>query len=164
MKNLEFIKYTYFHRKIVLYLANKYVKKNKEEVMKQIEKHDLDKMFMYLFYDKKSSSSIHRKLSYHHENDLEKSYIDYIEMVLDWESARYTKDDKPLNAYDTLYKYYPNMEKEIIPILEEFKINKSNLPKEEDVEEYAKSIRDVSLNDIKEEYIKYIDDFFNNIR
>ena len=161
MKNLEFIKYTYFHRKVVIYLANKYVKDNKKEIMKQIKKHDLDKMFMYMFYNKSDASSIHRKLSTHHENNLEKSHIDYIEMELDWESARYTKNDKPLNAYDTLYKYYPSMEKEITPILEEFKINEPNLPKEKDVEEYVKSIQDVSLEDIKEEYIKYINDFFS---
>ena len=38
------------------------------------------------------------------ENDIEKTKLDYMEMILDWESARYTKPDKPLNAYDTLYK------------------------------------------------------------
>lgn len=162
MKNLVFIKYTYLHRKVVLYLANKYVKDNKEKVLKQIEKHDLDKMFMYMFYNKSDASSIHRKLSTHHENDLDKNYIDYIEMVLDWESARYTKDDKPLNAYDTLYKYYSSMKKEIVPILEKFNINKPNLPKEKDVEEYVKTLQNISLNDIKDEYIKYINNFFDS--
>ena len=29
MKNREYIEYTYKHRKIVIYLANKYVKENK---------------------------------------------------------------------------------------------------------------------------------------
>ena len=78
-------------------------------------------------------------------------------MVLDWESARYTKPDKPLNAYDTLYKYYPTMEeKKIIPILEEFEINKSNLPMEEDVLEYANSISEVSNEEIKNELLNYI--------
>ena len=45
-------------------------------------------------------------------------------MALDWESARYTKEDKPLNAYDTLYKYYPELEKQILPILKEWGIAK----------------------------------------
>ena len=123
MKNQEHIEYTYKHRKIVMYLANKYVKE--EAVLKQIQNHDIDKLFMYLFYNKKDVSALHRKLSSHHENEVEKNKADYIEMVLDWESARYTKPDKPLNAYDTLYKYYPEMEKEILPILKEFNIDKN---------------------------------------
>lgn len=51
-------------------------------------------------------------------------------MVIDWECARYTKPDKPLNAYDTLYKYYPELEDKILPILKELKIDKSNIDKE----------------------------------
>ena len=51
MKNQEHIEYTYKHRKIVMYLANKYVKE--EAVLKQIQNHDIDKLFMYLFYNKK---------------------------------------------------------------------------------------------------------------
>ena len=119
MKNQEYIEYTYLHRKVVMYLANKYIKRDKEKILKQIQYHDMDKLFMYLFYDKKDVSAMHRKLTSHHENEIEKNYIDYIEMILDWESARYTKPDKPLNAYDTLYKYYTNMEHEILPILKE---------------------------------------------
>ena len=94
-----------------------------------------------LFYNKKDVSALHRQLSSHHENEIEKNKADYIEMVLDWESARYTKPDKPLNAYDTLYKYYPEMEKEILPILKEFNIDKPNLPMEQDVVEYAEKIK-----------------------
>ena len=121
MKNREYIEYTYKHRKIVIYLANKYVKENKEETMNQIEFHDLDKLYMYLFYNKKDVSNVHRQLSSHHDNSIEKTDADYVEMVLDWESARYTKPDKPLNAYDTLYKYYPEMKEKILPILKKFK-------------------------------------------
>ena len=50
MKNQEHIEYTYKHRKIVMYLANKYVKE--DAVLKQIQNHDIDKLFMYLFYNK----------------------------------------------------------------------------------------------------------------
>ena len=99
---------------------------------------------------------MHRNSSSHHENELEKSDVDYIEMVLDWESARYTKSDKPLNAYDTLYKYYPNMEEKILPILKEFGIDKTNLPMEEDVLKYAESIKNVTIDEIKNEMIEYI--------
>lgn len=157
MKNREYIEYTYKHRKIVIYLANKYVKENKEEIMNQIEFHDLDKLYMYLFYNKKDVSNVHRQLSSHHDNSIEKNDADYVEMVLDWESARYTKPDKPLNAYDTLYKYYPEMEEKILPILKKFKIDKSDLPMEEDVLEYAKSLSNTNIDDIKEELKHYID-------
>ena len=33
-----------------------------------------------------------------------------IEAAFDWESARYTKPDKPLDAFDTWKKYYPNVD------------------------------------------------------
>lgn len=159
--NQEYIEYTYKHRKLVMYLANKYVKENKEETIKQIENHDIDKIFMYLFYNKKDVSELHRKLSSHHKNEIEKNKIDYIEMVLDWESARYTKPDKPLNAYDTLYKYYPEMEKEILPILKEFNIDQPNLPMEQDVLEYAEKIKNIKIEEIKQELINYIENAIN---
>lgn len=156
MKNEEHAIYTFKHRKIVMFLANKYVKNNREKILEQIELHDLDKLFMYMFYNKKDVSKIHRMYSVHHDNELPKTYEDYVEMVLDWESARYTKPDKPLNAYDTLYKYFSHMEQEVLPILKEFNIDKSSMDMEEDVLEYANSIL-VTDEDIKEELKKYID-------
>ena len=53
MKNESNLKYTYKHRKVVMYLANKYIKENKDVILGRIKNHDLDKMFMYLFYDKR---------------------------------------------------------------------------------------------------------------
>ena len=38
-------------------------------------------------------------------------------MVIDWECARFTKPDKPLNARQTLYTFYPELENQILPIL-----------------------------------------------
>ena len=155
MKNKGYIEYTYKHRKIVIYLAKKYFKDNKE-LLEKVELHDLDKLFMYLFYEKESASDIHRDMISHHENNLPKTELDYMEMVLDWESARYTKPDKPLNAYDTLIKYYPDMEDNILPILKSIGIDKSGLPMEEDVWEYTQSISEVTLDDIKKEFITYV--------
>lgn len=160
MKNQRYIEYTYRHKKIVNYLAEKYIKKDKEEKIKQIKEHDIDKIYMYLFYEKKEVSKIHREISKHHQNEKEKAEADYEEMVLDWESARYTKPDKPLNAYDTLYKYYPEMEKEILPILKEFNIDKPNLPMEQDVVEYAEKIKNTKTEEIKQELINYIETAF----
>ena len=155
MKNMEHIEYTYKHRKVVMLLAQKYFKENKE-ILEQIKYHDLDKLFMYLFYDKKTVSKIHRNLCSHHDNDLEKSYLDYVEMVLDWESARYTKPDKPFNAYDTLYSFYPNMVKAILPILKEIGIDKPNMPAEDDVVEYVNGLNNVTCDDIEEEMNGYV--------
>ena len=156
MKNEDYIEYTYKHRKIVIYLANKYYKDNKE-LLDKVKLHDLDKLFMYLFYEKEDASNIHRDLISHHQNKIIKDKLDYMEMVLDWESARYTKPDKPLNAYDTLYRFYPGLEEHILPILKELGIDKPSLPMEDDVWEYTQSIVNVSKEDIKNEIIEYLD-------
>lgn len=156
MKNKEYIEYTYKHRKIVIYLANKYYKNNKR-LLNKVKLHDLDKLINYLFYDKEDASRIHRELSSHHQNQIVKDKLDYIEMVLDWESARYTKPDKPLNAYDTLYRFYPELEEYILPILKELGIDKGGLPMDDDVWEYTQSISKVTKKDIKNEIIEYID-------
>ena len=150
MKNKEYIEYTYKHRKVVMLLAKKYFKDN-NELLEQVKFHDLDKMYLYMFYDKNAVSKFHRKNSNHHSNDLVKSKLDYIEMVLDWESARYTKPDKPLNAYDTLYKYYTEEEENILPILKEMKIDKPNLPMDEDILDKIVDIQNVTYEDIKKE-------------
>lgn len=150
MKNFEHIKYTYKHRKIVMLLAEKYFKDN-QELLEQVKQHDLDKLYLYLFYDKKTVSRIHREQSAHHENDLEKTHLDYVEMVLDWESARYTKPDKPLNAFDTLYAYYPEMEDVILPILQDMGIAETNTPMEEDIFKAAQEMGDPTTADIEKE-------------
>lgn len=155
MENKEYIEYTYKHRKIVMLLARKYFKDNKE-LSEKIQYHDLDKLFMYLFYSKKNVSRIHRDLIAHHDNEIEKTNLDYIEMVLDWESARYTKPDKPLNAYDTLYNFYPNMIKEILPILQVMGIDKPNLPMEKDVLEYISSMENITSEEIENEMKQYV--------
>lgn len=160
MKNEEYMVYTYKHRKIVMYLANKYIKGDNKKLLEHIKYHDLDKLFMYMFYDKKDVSTMHRKLSFHHDNDKPKTYEDYVEMVLDWESARYTKPDKPLNAYDTLYKYFSHMEDKILPILDEFNIKGTNLPMEQDTLEYANSLI-VTKDKIKKEMSEYLDKYFS---
>lgn len=153
MKNIEHIKYTYKHRKIVILLAQKYFKDN-NKLLEQVQFHDLDKLFMYLFYNKSDVSRIHRNSVAHHDNEIEKTDLDYIEMVLDWESARYTKPDKPLNAYDTLCNFYPHMKDKILPILRIIGIDKPNLLMEKDIVEFTNSLTDISLEEITTELIK----------
>ncbi len=155
MNNLEELIYTYKHRKIVMFLAKMYFDNN--ELIEQLKKHDIDKMYLLLFYEKKKINAFHRSISSHHDNDIPKTELDYIEMVLDWESARYTKDDKPLNAYDTMKQFYPHLENNIMPILERMNIAYSTTEKNEKVAEYAKSLGNPTINDIKEELVNYIE-------
>lgn len=78
--------------------------------------HDLDKLFLYPIFGKKLTSKIHRRNSFHHINNVE-VYEDYVQMVIDWECARYTKPDKPLSAYEFLIAKYPERKDEILPII-----------------------------------------------
>ena len=124
VKNSRFhyISYTIKHRKAF--------RKVEKELFGKISfrgiVHDLDKVFLYLLLGKDKASEIHRKYARHHVNSA-KTYKDYKEMVVDWECARLTKPDKPLNAYDTLYKYYPFLEDKILKILQNLGIDKSNI-------------------------------------
>ncbi len=78
--------------------------------------HDLDKVFLYPILGKKLTQKYHRRWSKHHfhDGDIENK----VEAMFDWESARYTKPDKPLDAYDTWKKFYPNVDME--PVLKKF--------------------------------------------
>ena len=84
--------------------------------------HDLDKVFLYPIFGVKLTNKIHRYFARHHIRRA-RTGSDYREMVIDWECARYTKPDKLLNAYDTLYRLYPQLEHEILPILKELGID-----------------------------------------
>ena len=154
MYNFDNLVYTYKHRKVVTFLAKLYL--NNEELLEQLKRHDIDKMYLLLFYEKKSIAKFHSSISSHHDNEIPKTELDYMEMILDWESARYTKDDKPLNAYDTLYKYYPNLENEILPILEKMGLAYSTFEKDSTVVEFVKTLDNITIDDIKKELIDYI--------
>ena len=71
--------------------------------------HDSDKFFylypvaLILGHDKHWVKNHHRKNNRHHnECQKNKTRRDYIEMIIDWECARFTKPDKQLNAYETM--------------------------------------------------------------
>lgn len=81
--------------------------------------HDLDKVVLYNFFDYKTVHDFHRKHTKHHELKA-RTYNDFVQMVIDWECARFTKPDKPLNARQTLYKFYPKLEQKVLPILKKF--------------------------------------------
>jgi len=83
--------------------------------------HDADKLLMYAFLPflgTNTINNIHRWYSSHHK----RTHKDILSMVIDWESARFTKPDKPLNAYQTLYVYCPELEYLILPKLKELNL------------------------------------------
>lgn len=120
MKYIDKFKYTINHKKAFLKVEKQLLGYNTPRGYL----HDVDKLFMYIFLSKKQTHKIHRKISRHHVNNRYKSKQDYIEMIIDWECARYTKKDKPLNAYETLCKYYSQLKEEIEPIMKELKLIK----------------------------------------
>jgi hypothetical protein len=93
--------------------------------------HDFIKMINVLIFGDNIATKLHRKFSGHHAHlrKIRIYYIDYpknyskvlpyrryiknkIEAAIDWESARFTKPEKPLDAYDTWKKYYSDIDME----------------------------------------------------
>lgn len=116
--NIDCIKYTCAHRKAFREIEKKLFGR----VSIRGYLHDLDKVFLYLILNKETAHKIHTNFARHHEKRA-RTQKDFEEMVVDWECARYTKPDKPLNAYETLYKYYPQLENVILPILQRLSID-----------------------------------------
>lgn len=94
--------YTANHKKAVLMLEKKLLGRNTLRGYL----HDVDKLFLYLLFTKKETSKIHRRYSKHHVGN-HKSDSDVIHALIDWESARYTKPDKPETAKEYLLKAMP---------------------------------------------------------
>ena len=93
--------------------------------------HDFVKMINVFIFGDKIATKLHRKFSNHHAHmskiriyytDYPKNYSKVLsngrfiknkeEAAIDWESARFTKPDKPLDAYDTWKKYYSDIDME----------------------------------------------------
>lgn len=96
--------------------------------------HDFIKMINILIFGDKIATKLHRKFSNHHAHDYKRTVIEKelrngsgwvvtkqethrdipnkVEAAIDWESARFTKTDKPLNAYETWKKYYSDIDME----------------------------------------------------
>ena len=68
----------------------------------------------------------------------------------------WAKPDKPLNAYDTLYAYYPELEEFILPILKDIGIAETNTSMEEDVLKAVGEIGEPTIVDIERELTKGI--------
>ena len=170
-EKLEYCKYTYRHRKAFYYVVNKIIKDEtiKKEMLKRARFHDLDKMTLYMFFEKKMSSQYHRNLSSHHlENNLPKTFYDYLESIIDFECAGYTKPDKPLNAYDTIEKIFKNqidsnIYNSLVDILREYNLNSSYCVLNDHIGlEYLKKYKNVTEEMIIYEVLDYINNFKNN--
>jgi hypothetical protein len=116
----------------------KNIKKHRKEVQRIAKEkgysfpfHDFIKMINVFIFGDKIATKLHRKFSNHHAHlrKIRIYYIDYpknyskvlpyrryiknkIEAAIDWESARFTKPEKPLDAYDTWKKYYSDIDME----------------------------------------------------
>lgn len=122
----NYVKYSLEHKIAIMALSYEYL----GYVSKRIMLHDIEKPVLYTIMEKKEASKLHRATSIHHQNNFhlyegKQAYNNRKESVLDYECARYTKSDKPLNAYSTIQKYYFEDYAESKHILEEFSINSS---------------------------------------
>lgn len=114
IKNIDRIKYTLAHRKAFRKVEKELLGYNTFRSLF----HDLDKVFLYPLFEYKKVHNFHRSHTKHHSVKAS-SHADFVQMVIDWECARYTKPDKPLNARDTLYTFYPELENKVLPVLVE---------------------------------------------
>lgn len=112
IKNIDRIKYTLAHRKAFRKVEKELLGYN---IFRSLF-HDLDKVFLYPLFEYKKVHNFHGSHTRHHSIKA-RTDADFTQMVIDWECARYTKPDKPLNARDTLYAFYPELENKVLPIL-----------------------------------------------
>lgn len=110
--------YTLQHKSALIMVYTELFKRIPEE-NSRLYFHDSDKLWMYTFLSEvKKASKIHRTYSYHHvENWRIDNIEDRIETMLDYECARITKSDKPLNACRTVKELQIGARKDLEPIL-----------------------------------------------
>ena len=126
------MKLTFLHNRIT---EIKNIQRHRKEVQRIAKEkgysfpfHDFWKMINVFLFGDKIATKLHRKFSGHHtypafiwvyvnNNHNEKRWIgrdikNKIEAAIDWESARFTKSEKPLDAFDTWKKYYSDIDME----------------------------------------------------
>ena len=168
MKNMQWCIYTYRHRKAFEYCVRKLIKEPalRDEMLRRARIHDMDKMIMYLFLDQKEAQEIHVKTKPHHlENQLPRTYEDYVETVIDYECAPYTKPDKPLNACDftklLLDRKVLDEEtgEKLIGIMEKLGIaNSDSYTDDAEGQAYISGLPEVTEEMIYEEILCYVND------
>lgn len=85
--------------------------------------HDFIKGLNIIFLGDDLATKIHRLTSRHHVHGDKIPKL--VEAIFDWESARFTKPEKPLNALDTWKKHFSNvkMPNELISLMEHMSDN-----------------------------------------
>ena len=111
MSRIDEIKNTIKHRAVVQKIA--------KEHGYSFPLHDFVKMINIAIFGDKIATKLHRAFSGHHVHDYADIHCNVyrdipnkIEAAIDWESARFTKPEKPLNAYQTWKKYYSDIDME----------------------------------------------------
>lgn len=84
-------------------------------------------MINVLIFGDRIATKLHRRFSNHHARATRFTYLivnndglfylnrdikNKVEAAIDWESARFTKPEKSLDAYDTWKKYYSDIDME----------------------------------------------------
>lgn len=162
MKNIYYLRYTYMHRRAIEFVISQITtlsELEKEALMQRTKWHDLDKSFLYTLIDKEYASDIHKKLSSHHmENEKEKTELDKLEAVLNYESAGYTKEDKPRNAFDTVRELTPELMDTLLPIMKRLGIASSykNTPENEAWKQFIAGKENPTEEMIMDEIYQYI--------
>lgn len=117
-KSYKHIPYSWKHYLMVMKLEKKYIGYYKYPF------HDLDKIFMYIFFPflgTKVIQKIHTRFAKHHLRKYKK-HMNFDEAILDWESARFTKPDKPMDAWETYQKLFTDFSDDLLPIFEKFNL------------------------------------------
>lgn len=110
MRNIEYLEYTFEHRRAFQYAAREIFGSDPlyTELASRAEMHDMDKAYLYSLTDKAAASTFHKLVADHHiENGRTKSRVDLMEAFIDWDCAGYTKEDKPDCAWDALRRLRP---------------------------------------------------------
>lgn len=171
--NVPGIGYTLRHRAVVEALINYYCKRallkrdgNGESFTKQdfiimrgrAVCHDMDKVCTSLCYPQLTADYFHRIFNGHHMECIfepqEKSKYDWMEMIFDFESARYTKPDKGKCAFEmatTFYKPYFNYFRPYLQLFGFTSVNHDLVP---EVKEFVKTT--VTEEDLMGAILNYI--------
>ena len=76
--------------------------------------HDVVKGINILVFGDRIATKLHRRYSRHHLSPITGDIENKLEAAFDWESARFTKPEKPLNAVETWKKYYSQVD--MVPV------------------------------------------------
>lgn len=119
--NLDYIEYTLKHKVAFINLYKQLI----GDISPLAYMHDVEKLVQYSLMEKELASNLHTKYSYHHYPNY-RNPEDIINSIIDYECARLTKPDKPLNAYETILKFHPEAFNDMRPFLKRLGLESVN--------------------------------------